>query len=200
MRWETEDEGHGGGLARDARPKIPRVGAALSVAGVDAVAEEIDRLRLGLRMGSTRNQLAGFIYESDLSEAERRLLWRLINEVVGEEVERGVKGEKERLKKVEDAVLDSGGVVAPVAARLVDVEAERDVAREGEAHWKMRLDRHLVERVVVEKEMKRQSQEGFDLRGEIDRLKKGKVARGKDKGVGPTLFRSAPVDRYSEGT
>ena len=114
------------------------------MAGVDAVAKEMDRLRLGLRTGSTRNQLERFIYESDLLEAERRLLWRLINEVVGEVVERGVKGEKERLKKVEDAVLDSGGAVAPVAARLVDVEAERDVARKGEVHWQIRLDRHLM--------------------------------------------------------
>ena len=39
--------GRVGGSARDTRPKIPRVVAALSVAGVDAVAEEIDRLRLG---------------------------------------------------------------------------------------------------------------------------------------------------------
>ena len=45
--------------------------------------------------------------------------------------------------------------------------------------------------------MKRLLQEGFDFQGEIDRLKNGRVARGKDKGVGPTLFGSAPVDRYS---
>ena len=42
--WETVDEGRGGGSARDARPKITRLGAASSVAGVDAVAEEMDRL------------------------------------------------------------------------------------------------------------------------------------------------------------
>ena len=197
--WETDDEGHGGGSARDARPKIPRVGAASSVAGVDAVAEEMDRLRLGLRTGSARNQLVGFIFESGLSEAKRRLMWRLINEIVGEEVERGVKGERERLKKVEDAMPDFGGEVAPVAARLVEVESEQEVAREGEAYWKMRLDRHLVGRVVMEKEMKRLLQEGFDLLGEIDHLKKEKVARGNDKWVGPTLFESAPIDRYSEG-
>ena len=41
---ETENEGCGGGSARDARQKIPRVGAASSVAGVDPVAEEIVRL------------------------------------------------------------------------------------------------------------------------------------------------------------
>ena len=127
-------------------------------------------------------------------------MWRLINEIVGEEVDRGVKGERERLKKVEDAMLDSGGDVAPVAARLVEVEAEREVAREGEAHWKMRLYRHLVGRVVVEKEMKRLLQEGFNLRGEIDLLKKGKVAWGKNKGVGTArLFGMAPVDRIPVG-
>ena len=38
----------------------------------------------------------------------------------------------------------------------------------------MRLDRHLMGCVVVEKERKRLLQEAFDLRGEIDRLKKGR--------------------------
>ena len=66
--------GRGGGSARDARPKIPRVGVASSVAGVDAVAEEMDRLRLGWRTGSARDQLVGFIFNSGLSEAERRLM------------------------------------------------------------------------------------------------------------------------------
>ena len=114
-------------------------------------------------------------------------------------MEKEVKGERERLKKVEDAVLDSGGELAPVAVRLVEVKAERDVARNGEAHWKMRLYRHLAGRVAVEKEMKRLLQEGFNLQVEIDHLNRGKVAPGKDKEVRPTLFGSAPIDRYSEG-
>ena len=59
---------------RDARPKIPRVWAASSVAEVDAVAEEMDRLRLRLKTGSARDQLKGFIFGSGLSEAERRLM------------------------------------------------------------------------------------------------------------------------------
>ena len=63
----------------------------------------------------------------------------------------------------------------------------------------MRLDRHVEGRAIVEREMRRLLEEGFALRGEIDRLKKGKVARGRDKGVGPTLFGSPPVDRYSSG-
>ena len=197
--WETEDEGRGGGSARNVRPKVPRVGAATSVAGVVAVAEEMDRLQLGLRTGSARDQLEGFIYESGLSVAQRRLMWRLINEMVGEEIEAGVKGERERLGKVEEAVLDSCGEVGTVVTRLVAVEAERDEARKGEAHWKMRLDRHVEGHAIMEKEMRRLLEEGFALRGEIDRLKKGKVARGRDKGVGPTLFESPPVDRYSEG-
>ena len=190
--WETEDEGRRGGSARDVRPKVPRVGAAKSVAGVDAVAEEMDKLRLGLRTGSARDQLEGFIYESGLSVAQRRLMWRLIGEIVGEEIDAGVKGERERLRKVEDAVLDSSGEMGTVVKRLVAVEAERDEARKGEAHWKMRLDQHVEGRAIVGKQMERLLQEGFDLKDEIERLKKGKVARGKDKGVGPTLFGSAP--------
>ena len=102
------------------------------MAGVDAMAEQMDRLHLGLRRGSARDQLVGFIFNSGLSEAERMLMWRLIDEIVGEKVESGVMGERERLKKVEDAVLDSGGEVALVAARLIEVEAEWDAAREGE--------------------------------------------------------------------
>ena len=197
--WETEDEGRGGGSARNVRLKVPRVGAAMSVAGVDAVAEELDRLQLGLRTGSARDQLEGFIYESGLSVAQRRLMWRLINEMVGEEIEAGVKGERERQGKVEEAVLDSCGEVGTVVTRLVAVEAERDEARKGETHWKMRLDRHVGGHAIVGTEMERLLQEGFDLKDEIDRLKKGKVAQGKDKGVGPTLFGSPPVDQYSEG-
>ena len=49
--WETEDEGRRGGSVRDVRPKVPRVGSAKSVAGVDAVAEEMDKLRLGITGG-----------------------------------------------------------------------------------------------------------------------------------------------------
>ena len=82
---------------------------------------------------------------------------------------------------------------------MLEVEAERDVAREGEVHWKMRLDRHVEGHAIVEKEMRRLLEEGFALRGEIDRLKKGKVVRGRHKGVGPTLFGSPPVDQYSSG-
>ena len=96
-------------------------------------------------------------------------------------------------------MLDSCGEVGAVVTRLVAVEAERDEARKGEAHWKMRLDRHVEGRAIVGKEMERLLQEGFDLKDEIDRLKKGKVARGKDKGVGTTLFGSPPIDRSSSG-
>ena len=126
-------------------------------------------------------------------------MWRLINEMVGEEIDAGVKGERERLRNVEYTVLDSCGELGAVVMKLVAVEAERDVACEGETHWRMRLDRHVEGQAIVWKEMETLLQEGFDLRDEIDRLKKGKVARERDKGVGPTLFGSPPVDWYSEG-
>ena len=58
----------------------------------------------------------------------------------------------------------------------------------------MRLHRHMAGRPIVEKEMKRLLQEGFNLRDEIDHLKKGKVLRGKHMKMGVVrLFRIAPV-------
>ena len=44
--------------------------------------------------------------------------------------------------------------------------------------------------------MRRLLEEGFKLQKEIDRFKSGKVVRGKDKGVGPSLFEPPPLDFY----
>ena len=65
------------------------------------------------------------------------------------------------------------------------VEAEKRWAKEKELaeHRGMRLGRFQEGQKVVDVEMKRLLQEGFDLRDEIERLKSGKVARGVDKGT-----------------
>ena len=60
-------------------------------------------------------------------------------------------------------MLDSSGEMGTVMTRLVAVEGERDETRKGEAHWKMRLDRHVEGRAIVGKEMERLLQEGCDL-------------------------------------
>ena len=76
----------------------------------------------------------------------------------------GVKGEWESVKGEREVVV-----------------AERDEARRVAAHQLMRLDRFQEGREIVNKEMERLLQEGFDLRAEIECLKSGKILKGKDK-------------------
>ena len=78
----------------------------------------------------------------------------------------GVRGELESVKGEREVVV-----------------AERDEARKEAAHWSMRVDRFVEGRKIVNTEMERLLQEGFDLKGEIERLKSGKVLKGKDKGT-----------------
>ena len=78
----------------------------------------------------------------------------------------GVKGELESVKGEREVVV-----------------AERDEARKEAAHWSMRVDKFVEGRKICDKEMERLLVEGFDLRAEIERLKSGKVLRGKDKGT-----------------
>ena len=78
----------------------------------------------------------------------------------------GVRGELESVKGEREVVV-----------------AERDEARKVSAHRLMRLDRFQEGTKIVNKEMERLLQEGFDLRAEIERLKSGKILKGKDKGM-----------------
>ena len=70
---------------------------------------------------------------------------------------------------------------------------ERDEARKESAHRLMRKDRFQEGGKIMEKEMKRLLQEGFDLQAEIERLKSGKVSRGRDKGTRMPAVPPPPV-------
>ena len=63
------------------------------------------------------------------------------------------------------------------------VVAERDEARKEAVYWSKRADKFVEGRKICDKEMERLLQEGFDLRAEIERLKSGKVLKGKDTGT-----------------
>ena len=61
--WETEDERFGSGRAPSARkaaPKVPRMGAASSVADVGGLAAEMSQLRLRLRTPSQGREVLLF--------------------------------------------------------------------------------------------------------------------------------------------
>ena len=82
------------------------------------------------------------------------------------------------------------GDLAEVRVELVSVKGERDVvvterdeAWKEAAHWSRRVDRFVEGRKICDKEMERLLQKGFNLCAEIERLKSGKVLRGKDKGT-----------------
>ena len=80
------------------------------------------------------------------------------------------------------------GQLESVRKEVVVVTTERDVARREAAHCSMRVDKFVEGRKVCDQEHEWLLQEGFDLRAEIERLKSGKIMRGKDKGTRmPTL-------------
>ena len=73
------------------------------------------------------------------------------------------------------------------------VVAERDKARKEAAHWSKQVDRFMEGRKICDKEMERLLQEGFDLRAEVERLKSGKVLKGKDKGTRMPAMPPPPI-------
>ena len=85
------------------------------------------------------------------------------------------------LRGVRDELALVRGEMESVRKEMTVVVAERDVAREESAHRLLRMDRFQEGRKIVQKEMERLLQEGFDLRAEVERLKSGKVLKGKDK-------------------
>ena len=92
--------------------------------------------------------------------------------------------EKEEIARArEELSLLRESVTANLALKLIKAEGERDDALQLADHRKMRLRKVREGIRVVDVEMKRLLQEGFDLCAEIDRLKSGKVARGVDKGT-----------------
>ena len=85
------------------------------------------------------------------------------------------------------------GELESVRKEVAVVAAERGEARKEAAHWSKRVDRFVEGRKICDKEMERLLQEGFDLRAEIERLKSGKVLKGKDKGTRMPVVPPTPV-------
>ena len=81
------------------------------------------------------------------------------------------------------------GELESVRKEVEVIVTERDEARKESAHRLMRMDRFQEGGKIVEKEMKRLLQEGFDLQAVIERLKSEKVSQRKDKG---TRMRAMP--------
>ena len=105
--WETEDERFGGGGAPSARevgPKVPRVGAASSVADVGSLAAEMSQLRLRLGGPSQGPEvlLLNLLSTSGLALPVRRTLRELVEEVV----ESRVVKEKAEVARVKAVLLD----------------------------------------------------------------------------------------------
>ena len=95
-------------------------------------------------------------------------------ERVGAEVElRGVYAELALVR----------GELGSVRGEVAVVGTERDEARKEAAYWSKRVDRFVEGRKICDTEMERLLQEGFDLLVEVERLKSGKVLKGKDKGT-----------------
>ena len=87
------------------------------------------------------------------------------------------------LRGVRDELALVSEEMGSVRKEMAVVVTERDEARKESAHRLMRMDKFQEGRKIVNKEMERLLQEGFDLRAEVERLKSGKVLRGKGKGT-----------------
>ena len=177
-------------MAWEAGPKVPRVGAASSVADVSGLAAEMSQLRLRLGEPSQGPEVLLFnlLSTSGLALPVRRTLRELVEEVV----ECRVAKEKAEVAWVKEVLL-SDKVSNDLALKLVKAERRRVEAEELAEHRGMRLVRFQEGRKVVNVEMKRLLPEGFDLRDEIEQLKAGKVARGVDKGTRMSTVAVRPV-------
>ena len=97
------------------------------------------------------------------------------------------------LRGVRDELALVRGEMESVRKEMAVVVTEWGEARKEAAHWSMRVDRFVEGRKICDKEMERLLVEGFDLKAEIERLKSGKVLRGKDKGTRMTVVPPTPV-------
>ena len=114
-------------------------------------------------------------------------------DAVTEELELERAGAAVELRGVRDELALERGEMESVRKEMAVVVAERDEARKESAHRLMRMDRFQEGRKIVNKEMERLLQEGFDLKAEVERLKSGKVLKGKDKGMRMPAVPPPPV-------
>ena len=122
--------------------------------------------------------MLNLVSTSGLALPLRRTLGELVEEVVESRVA-AAKREVARLKEL----LTNDEVSSKLALKLVEAGKRRAEAEELAEYRGVHLRRFQEGSKVVDEEMKRLLQEGFDLREEIGRMKSGKVARGVDKGT-----------------
>ena len=111
-----------------------------------------------------------------------------------------VGGVSEETSKLRLSLWDSGMGPDVLTTRVVKAETARNDTVKEYTHWMIRVYKFREENKVVENEIRRLLTEGFDQRGEIERLKEGQMSWGKDRRVGTArLFGMAPVDRIPVG-
>ena len=166
--WEMEDERFGGSRApsaRGARPKVPRVGAATTVADVGGLAAEMSQLRL--RLGGPSQGHETLLFNLVSTSGLALLLHRTLSELVEELVDGCMSAERKELARMK-AVLLNDEVLSNLALKLVEAERGREFGQELADHCGIRLMRMVEGYKVVDVEMKHLLQEGFDLRNEIE--------------------------------
>ena len=107
--WETDDEQVGGGwasLAREAGPKVPRVGEAGSVADVGGLAAEMSQLRL--RFGGPSQGPKMLLFNLLSTSSLVLPVCRTLRELVEEVVELWVAAENEELARAREELTSLG--------------------------------------------------------------------------------------------
>ena len=94
---------------------------------------------------------------------------------------------------VENEWEDTKSELGALLVKVTAFEDEVGLAREEEAHMRMWVERFQEGRRVVDKEIKGQLEEGFDLRREIERLRVGKVRNGREKGMRMLVLPPPPL-------
>ena len=140
--------------AREAGPKVPKVGVAASVADMGGLAAEISQLRC--RLGGTGQGpevlLFNLVSTSGLALPLHNTLMELLKEVV----EGRVAAEKKEIARISEEISLLGeSVSSNLALKLVVAERDRHCAQELADHRGMRLMRFQEGRKVVDVEMKR---------------------------------------------
>ena len=128
--WETEEDRFGGGgvpSAREAGPKVPRVGAASSVADVGGLVAEMSQLRL--RLGGPSQGLEVLLFNLVSPSGLALPLRRTLSELVEEVVECRVVAEKREVARLKE-LLFNDEVSSDLALKLV--EAQKGWAEEKE--------------------------------------------------------------------
>ena len=197
--------------------EVGRLAVDPVVGVVDRVLVSIRNLRMVSEVRSRQLSEMGVLRVLLKAEGEKASQMIRLHRVLGAKKEelmdaavalRGLRDERDVVRReLESERAGAGGELSGVCVELAFVKdelesvrrgmavmvTERDDARKEAAHWSKQVDRFVEGRKICDKEMERLLQEGFDLRAEIERLKSGKVLKGKDKGTRMPAVPPPPV-------